>query len=62
MAIQDMDRHNPAKMLARREKLKCLIAYLKHTVKDERLLRGSIRLQRTRNTDTDFMDYYRMER
>ena len=34
MTIQDMDHHNPAKMLARREKLKCLIAYLKHTVKD----------------------------
>ena len=62
MTIREADSMNPAKAIVRREKLKCIISYFKHTVKNEKLLEGNLKIQRTRSTDTDFMDCLKMER
>jgi poly(ADP-ribose) glycohydrolase len=42
--------------------LKCILAYFKHIAKNDVYLKGKIRLQRTKNTNTDFMDFMKMDR
>ena len=55
-------REGDTKAFPRQEKLKCIMAYFKGVARDPGLLRGSIRLQRTKNTNTDFMDYLKSDR
>jgi hypothetical protein len=45
-----------------REKLKCFIAYFKAVTQNKEFLQGNIRFQRTKNTNIDFVDPYRIDR
>ena len=56
------DDYLPNKVVTRREKLKCFIAYFKVVIQDKDLLQGNIRIQRTKNTNIDLMDPYRIDR
>lgn len=38
------------------------MAYFKHIIENDSYLKGDIRLQRTKNTNTDFMDCTKMDR
>lgn len=61
MTIHDNDRA-PNKTITRCEKLKCFIAYFKAVAQDNELLSGNVRLQRTKNQNTDFMDVSKVDK
>lgn len=52
---------NPRKIRVRQEKLKCFIAYFKHVIRHDNFLKGNLRIQRTKTTNSDFMDYTKMD-
>ena len=61
MVLRDNE-YQPSKAVTRGEKLKCIIAYFNTMVKHDELFDENIRIQRTANRDSSYLEAANMDR